>query len=95
MANKSPQKLIMLVMELIILAIFEAQANVFICRPASLHIRLLQSSQVVKDQKRQCYESTLEKCKHFIERALVEDCVTFRYFHCMILLKGLFSEILT
>jgi len=62
MAKKFMRKTMILVMELIILAIFQAQANVLtpptLC-PTSLPIRLLQSSQNGNARRHQCIESTI------------------------------------
>jgi hypothetical protein len=68
-----------LVMELIILAIFQAQAiNVLtppsLC-PTFLPIRLLQSSQNSNARRQHCVESTIEKCKDIPRAMQMFRCV--------------------
>jgi hypothetical protein len=75
-----------LVMELIILAIFQAQGIVLIpaslC-PTSLPIRLLQSSQNGDDRRHLCVESTIERCKDTPRADEMATCVRFYFINCM------------
>jgi hypothetical protein len=73
-------------MELIILVVFKARADVLTppsLFPTSLPIRLLQSSQPENDHKRHCVESTFEKCKHLTHpREIVVYC-SFYFFRVL------------
>jgi hypothetical protein len=88
MAKKSLRKAMILVMELIILSIFKAEANVLApcsLRRTSLPIRLLlQSSQPGNDYiPPRCFESTIEKCEHIKEAHQMAFCVTHILFSCI------------
>jgi len=95
------KKLNILVMELIILAILEAQSKVLTSpslHPTSLHIRLLQSSQVGEDHRRRCVASTYEECKQIREHTKLEMCVSYKFVRCIALIeissKGYFLRFL-
>jgi hypothetical protein len=79
MVKNSLRKVMIMLMVLTILAKFKSQANVHTSgslSPTSLPIRLLQSSQPDNDHKHHCYESTYEKCKHFLRPTKMVPCVT-------------------
>lgn len=100
MANKSLVKAMILVMELIILEIFNAQANVLappsLC-PASLPIRLLEVlSQNGNDHRHHCIESTIEKCKYIPTVMKMSRCVLTSFVTCIDAIgrrKGSFSRL--
>jgi hypothetical protein len=74
-------------MEMIILAIFKAQANVLAppsLSPTSLPIRLLQSSQHgYHDHKGRCAECTTKICRHIPKPTVMARCVTFQFSYCI------------
>jgi len=86
MAKKFLRKTIILVMELIILAIFQAQANVLtppsLC-PTSLPIRLLQSSQNGNARRHFCVQSTIAKCKDIPRASQMARCVRYNFINCI------------
>ena len=51
--------------------------------PASLPIRLLQSSQPDNDHRRRCFESTAEKCELIPEPTIMARCVTYDIIFCI------------
>jgi hypothetical protein len=99
MAKKSlPKTMILVMMESIILAIFQAQANVLthpsLC-PTSLPIRLLQSSQNGNARRHRCVESTIEKCEDIPKAMPMFRCVHSNFIVCIDPIetrKGLFSR---
>jgi hypothetical protein len=100
MANKSLGKAMILVMELIILEIFNAQANVLappsLCPASVLPIRLLQVSQNGNDHRHHCIESTIEKCKYIPTVIKMSRCVLTNFVTCIdaiVRRKGSFSRL--
>jgi hypothetical protein len=76
-----------LLMELIILGIFEAQANDLnppFLYPTSLSIRLLQSSQLSSHDRLHCVENTIEKCKLKTNPIGMEHCVHNNFIPCIV-----------
>ena len=90
-------------MQLIILVILEAQANVLTphdsLSPTSLSIRLLQSSQLGNDHRRHCVGKTYEECKDIGEQIPLVGCVSYTFVRCIYLTemssKGYFSRVLS
>jgi hypothetical protein len=85
MVKKSLRKVFILLMELIILAIFKAQANILTPHSVSrtsLPSRLLQSPPG-NDEKLSCVESTIEECKHIEKAPVMASCITFNFFSCI------------
>ena len=85
-AMKSLRKTMSFVMELMILAIFKAQANVLTppsLFPTSPPIHIHQSSQDGNDHRRRCAESAFKKCEHITEIASMMECAIHELFICI------------
>lgn len=109
MARKSLRKAMILLMELIILAIFKAQANVFTppaLSPPTLPIHLLQSSQPSNHQtfaltlqekiKHDCSKKTFESCKDITKGKAMVRCVKRSSLVCIeiwVVDPGIFAKI--